>query len=146
MLGMPRGRTTAMLTFLEGRMCQLLSRISIMEHSQLRIFMVSMLEFNQLREAIIRKCSAIRQIRYRATNTAKICPMLRPILQAKVLLEIEMDTFYLVPYKMAEALISPHPVEAEVKRSRNARIVSPQVIPSSQPLLATVLLSEVVLP
>ena len=129
----------------EARMFHQLSKISTVELNQPKIFMASIMEFNLHQEVIIRKSLAIKQIRFRLTNTARIYQMLRLTLLAKVLPEIEMDTFYQVPFKTAEDLISHLQIEADMVKSRKGLTVWHQVIPSSQQLQAIALLSEEVL-
>jgi hypothetical protein len=144
-----RERTMEMPIFQKDKMFHLRLQISIMEHSQPKISIVSMQESNQLKEETIKKFSVIKQTRFKQTNTAKIYQMLKLILLVKVLPEIEMDTFYQVPFRMAEDKREHTyllPTEADMVKSKNAQTVSPQVILSSLQLRATALLSEVVLP
>ena len=72
--------------------------------------------------------------------------MQRLISLVKVLQEIEMDTFYQVPFRTAEDHTYLLLTEADTERSKSAQTVLPQGIRSSRQLQARVLLSEVVLP
>jgi hypothetical protein len=137
--------TMEMPIFQEDKMCHLLLQTSIMEHSQPKTYIVSMLVYNQLKEEIIKKCSVIKLTRYKLINIAKTYQMLKPILLVKLLLEIEMDTFYQVPSRTEEDHIYLLLTEADTERSKSAQTVLPQVIRSSPRLRAIALLSEVVL-
>ena len=138
--------TTEMPIFQKDKMCHLLLQTSIMGHSQPKTYIVSILVYNQHKEETIKKYSVIKLTRSKQISTAKTYQMQRLILLVKVLQEIEMDTFYQVPFRTAEDLIYLLLTEADTERNKSAQTVLPQVIRSSRQLQATALLSEVVLP
>jgi len=138
--------TTEMPIFQKDKMCHLLLQTSIMGHSQPKTYIVSILVYNQHKEETIKKYSVIKLTRFKLISTAKTYQMQRLILLVKVLQEIEMDTFYQVPFRTVEDLTYLLLTEADTERNKSAQTVLPQVIRSSRRLRAIVLLSEVVLP
>jgi len=138
--------TTEMPIFQKDKMCHLLLQTSIMGHSQPKTYIVSILVYNQHKEETIKKYSVIKLTRSKQISTAKTYQMQRLILLVKVLQEIEMDTFYQVPFRTAEDHTYLLLTEADTERSKSEQTVLPQVIRSSRQLQATALLSEVVLP
>ena len=129
-----------------GTICHPHCKISTMELNQLKILLASIMVYSRHLEEIIRKSLATKVISYRLTNTARIYRMPRLTLLAKVQLETEMDTFYQVPYRTAEVLTFPPPIEGDMGKSRREPTVLHQVIRLSRQLPATALLSEAVLP